>query len=109
MADEWYPVLMIPPLFFARGPDGWQYAEVLQRVPRPGDPPPPPTKFYGPFNDPESAARDFAERLGERYPDHRMSLEFVEEIPGMTPPHSDELRALAVAIDAAMVARKQRK
>lgn len=110
MADNEVRYFMVPGLIFMHGSDGWSYAENYARTPRRGEPPPPEPTYYGPFSDPAAAARDFAERLGDRYPRLRVGDVFGPGTPSnLAHIMSDELRAMAVAIDAAMSERKQQR
>lgn len=57
--------------------------------------------LYGPFADPETAARDLAARFGQKYRYHRF-VPLDTDRPEMAAFASDELRAFADAVNAAM-------
>lgn len=92
--SNWHRYIMVPPLALIHGPDGYSYTDTAAGA----------SLRYGPFADPESAARDLAARFGQEYRNIRFRV-LPADMPAMAafaPIATPELRAFAAAVNAAM-------
>lgn len=60
-----FTYLIVSGVTFVHDEDGWKYAFTADRpIRKRGEPEPPPPTYYGPFAEPEDAARDASVRFG---------------------------------------------